>query len=87
MGVGSALARSPSRPRSWSQPRRVAAVREAVSHAELIAKWGEGNRPMPQFPVRMRSSTRACTLQAASMQAFWARQPRVLSGTLVTQRL
>lgn len=33
------MARWPSGPRGWSQPSRVAAVREAVSHAELIAKW------------------------------------------------
>jgi hypothetical protein len=53
---------------SRSQASRVAAMREAASQAELIAKSCEGNRPMPQFfPVRMRSSTRAWTLWVASM--------------------
>ena len=65
---GSALARSPSRAMSRSQDSKAAAIKAAASHAEFIAKSCEGNRPIPQsFPVRMQSSTRACTRWAASM--------------------
>ena len=65
---GSALARSPSRAMSRSQDSKAAAIEATASHAEFIAKSCEGNRPIPQsFPVRMQSSTRACTRWAASM--------------------
>jgi hypothetical protein len=53
---------------SRSQDSKAAAIKETASHAEFIAKSWEGNRPIPQsFPVRMPSSTLACTLWAASM--------------------
>src|SRR5437660_2677970 len=48
MVLGSALARSPSRASCASQASRVAAIRDAVSHAELISKSCEGKCPMPQ---------------------------------------
>lgn len=39
---------------SRSQDSKAAAIKEAASHAEFIAKSCEGNRPIPQsFPVRM----------------------------------
>ena len=47
---------------SRSQDSKAAAIKDAASHAEFIAKSSLGNRPMPQsFPVRMQSSTLACT--------------------------
>src|SRR6185437_5558002 len=47
---------------------QVAAIWEAASHAWLIAKDCEGNLPIPvSLPVRMASSTLACTRWAASM--------------------
>jgi hypothetical protein len=51
----------------------------------LIVSEVDGYLPMPQsLPVPMASSTRAWTRRAASMQAFWPRQPRVCGGRLVT---
>src|SRR5712692_4427688 len=48
--------------------QRVAAISEAASQAELILKSCDGKCPIPvSFPVRMPSSTRACTRCAASM--------------------
>ncbi len=48
---------------SRSQDSKAAAIKETASHAELIAKPRDGNRPIPQsFPVRMPSSTLAYTL-------------------------
>jgi hypothetical protein len=47
---------------SRSQDSKPAAIRDAASHAEFIAKSWEGNLPIPQsFPVRMQSLTLACT--------------------------
>jgi hypothetical protein len=55
-----------------------------VSHAVLIVKSCEGNRLRPvSLPVRMQSSTRACT-RCASMYCGCPSQPFVVSGRLVT---
>ena len=72
---GSARARSPSRARSLSQASRICPVIEAVSQAALIPKSKEEVAQAGRLCRCGTSSTRAWTLWAASMQAFWPSQP------------